>query len=163
MPIVETGGSDCSRSSRSPWSTSSCFVTGSRPASADGLGVVKTTLEKMARGGIFDQIGGGFHRYSTDSVWLAPHFEKMLYDNASAGGVVPPRLASDWRTAVPAGRREDAGLRAEGDDPSSQAASIRRRMPTLKAKRANSSFGCRGRSIRYLSRTSAALPWSIGV
>ena len=50
--------------------------------SADGLGVVKTTLEKMARGGIFDQIGGGFHRYSTDSVWLAPHFEKMLYDNA---------------------------------------------------------------------------------
>ena len=50
--------------------------------SADGLGIVKTTLEKMARGGIFDQIGGGFHRYSTDSVWLAPHFEKMLYDNA---------------------------------------------------------------------------------
>ena len=88
--------------------------------SADGLGVVKTTLEKMARGGIFDQIGGGFHRYSTDSVWLAPHFEKMLYDNASVGGAVPPRLASDGRTAVPAGRRKDAGLRAEGDDPSSR-------------------------------------------
>ena len=50
--------------------------------SADGLGIVKTTLEKLARGGIFDQIGGGFHRYSTDSVWLVPHFEKMLYDNA---------------------------------------------------------------------------------
>ena len=50
--------------------------------SAEGLGIVKTTLEKMARGGIFDQIGGGFHRYSTDSVWLVPHFEKMLYDNA---------------------------------------------------------------------------------
>ena len=50
--------------------------------SADGLGIVKTTLEKMARGGIFDQVGGGFHRYSTDSVWLVPHFEKMLYDNA---------------------------------------------------------------------------------
>ncbi len=40
------------------------------------------TLEKMARGGIFDQIGGGFHRYSTDARWLVPHFEKMLYDNA---------------------------------------------------------------------------------
>lgn len=40
------------------------------------------TLSKMARGGIFDQIGGGFHRYSTDSKWLVPHFEKMLYDNA---------------------------------------------------------------------------------
>lgn len=40
------------------------------------------TLKKMASGGIFDQIGGGFHRYSTDSKWLVPHFEKMLYDNA---------------------------------------------------------------------------------
>ncbi len=40
------------------------------------------TLEKMAAGGIHDQIGGGFHRYSTDSAWLVPHFEKMLYDNA---------------------------------------------------------------------------------
>lgn len=40
------------------------------------------TLKKMAKGGIFDQIGGGFHRYSTDAMWLVPHFEKMLYDNA---------------------------------------------------------------------------------
>jgi len=40
------------------------------------------TLDKMAKGGIFDQIGGGFHRYSTDAKWLVPHFEKMLYDNA---------------------------------------------------------------------------------
>ena len=40
------------------------------------------TLKKMANGGIFDQIGGGFHRYSTDQAWLVPHFEKMLYDNA---------------------------------------------------------------------------------
>ncbi|GAB4339142.1 MAG: thioredoxin domain-containing protein [Calditrichia bacterium] len=40
------------------------------------------TLRKMANGGIYDQIGGGFHRYSTDAKWLVPHFEKMLYDNA---------------------------------------------------------------------------------
>lgn len=40
------------------------------------------TLKKMAQGGIFDQLGGGFHRYSTDARWLVPHFEKMLYDNA---------------------------------------------------------------------------------
>ena len=40
------------------------------------------TLKRMAKGGIFDQIGGGFHRYSTDAMWLVPHFEKMLYDNA---------------------------------------------------------------------------------
>ena len=43
---------------------------------------VLTSLEKMAHGGIYDQLGGGFHRYSTDERWLVPHFEKMLYDNA---------------------------------------------------------------------------------
>ena len=44
-----------------------------------------TTLDRMARGGIMDQLAGGFHRYSTDEAWLVPHFEKMLYDNASLG------------------------------------------------------------------------------
>jgi hypothetical protein len=39
------------------------------------------TLERMARGGLYDQVGGGFHRYATDEAWLVPHFEKMLYDN----------------------------------------------------------------------------------
>ena len=46
------------------------------------LSMLELTLEKMARGGIYDQVGGGFHRYSTDGFWLVPHFEKMLYDNA---------------------------------------------------------------------------------
>ena len=46
------------------------------------LEMVELTLEKMAYGGIYDQVGGGFHRYSTDAFWLVPHFEKMLYDNA---------------------------------------------------------------------------------
>ncbi len=44
--------------------------------------IVETTLRKMANGGIYDQLGGGFHRYSVDAEWLTPHFEKMLYDNA---------------------------------------------------------------------------------
>jgi uncharacterized protein YyaL (SSP411 family) len=44
--------------------------------------VAEHTLEQMARGGMYDQLGGGFHRYSTDAEWLVPHFEKMLYDNA---------------------------------------------------------------------------------
>ncbi len=48
----------------------------------DALSLVKTTLTKMACGGIYDQIGGGFARYSTDALWRVPHFEKMLYDNA---------------------------------------------------------------------------------
>jgi hypothetical protein len=44
--------------------------------------MVRHTLVKMAKGGIYDQVGGGFHRYSVDEHWLVPHFEKMLYDNA---------------------------------------------------------------------------------
>ncbi|HEV7129391.1 MAG TPA: thioredoxin domain-containing protein [Ktedonobacterales bacterium] len=46
------------------------------------LELVRLTLDSMAAGGIYDQVGGGFHRYSTDEHWLVPHFEKMLYDNA---------------------------------------------------------------------------------
>src|SRR5947208_1468358 len=49
---------------------------------ARALDIVTRTLDAMDRGGIHDQIGGGFHRYSTDEKWLQPHFEKMLYDNA---------------------------------------------------------------------------------
>ena len=46
------------------------------------LDILSLTLKRMAEGGMYDQIGGGFHRYSTDRAWLIPHFEKMLYDNA---------------------------------------------------------------------------------
>jgi uncharacterized protein YyaL (SSP411 family) len=53
-----------------------------RTGNEHALAIVTFTLDKMARGGIYDQIGGGFHRYATDSIWLVPHFEKMLYDNA---------------------------------------------------------------------------------
>ena len=53
-----------------------------RTGNANALNMVEVTLEKMARGGMYDQLGGGFHRYSVDERWLVPHFEKMLYDNA---------------------------------------------------------------------------------
>ena len=48
--------------------------------------VVRVTLNRMASGGIYDHLGGGFARYSVDARWLVPHFEKMLYDNALLGG-----------------------------------------------------------------------------
>ena len=51
------------------------------------LASVRQTLGVMAAGGIYDQIGGGFHRYATDAIWLVPHFEKMLYDNALLASV----------------------------------------------------------------------------
>jgi uncharacterized protein YyaL (SSP411 family) len=54
----------------------------SNTASADPLSMVLFTLDRMARGGIRDQVGGGYHRYATSRYWIVPHFEKMLYDNA---------------------------------------------------------------------------------
>ena len=53
-----------------------------RTKRAEPLAMVEKTLQRMALGGMYDQLGGGFHRYSTDQTWLVPHFEKMLYDNA---------------------------------------------------------------------------------
>src|SRR5947199_4330735 len=53
-----------------------------RTGSEQALHMATLTLDKMAYGGMYDQVGGGFHRYSTDDRWLVPHFEKMLYDNA---------------------------------------------------------------------------------
>ncbi len=53
-----------------------------RTGNEDAIDMVTHTCRKMAEGGIYDQLGGGFHRYSTDAKWLVPHFEKMLYDNA---------------------------------------------------------------------------------
>ena len=55
------------------------YLRGSKPALRDAVVI---SLEKMSQGGIYDHLGGGFARYSTDQMWLVPHFEKMLYDNA---------------------------------------------------------------------------------
>jgi uncharacterized protein YyaL (SSP411 family) len=53
----------------------------------EALPMVRATLDRMAAGGMYDQIGGGFHRYSVDARWHVPHFEKMLYDNAQLAGL----------------------------------------------------------------------------
>ena len=53
-----------------------------RTGEPEWLRLVRFSFTKMAHGGLYDQLGGGFHRYSVDTVWLVPHFEKMLYDNA---------------------------------------------------------------------------------
>ena len=53
-----------------------------RSRDQEWLKMVEVTLQRMALGGLYDQLGGGFHRYSVDNYWLIPHFEKMLYDNA---------------------------------------------------------------------------------
>ena len=58
-----------------------------RTGDKHAIKMVQTTLSNMARGGIYDHLGGGFHRYSTDPIWLVPHFEKMLYDQAALATV----------------------------------------------------------------------------
>ncbi len=64
--------------------------------------MVETTLDRMAQGGMYDQIGGGFSRYSTDEKWLVPHFEKMLYDQA----LLVPVYVDAWRvTGKPSYKR----------------------------------------------------------
>ena len=70
----------------------------------------------MARGGIYDQIGGGFHRYSIDDVWLVPHFEKMLYDNALLARVYLHAYQVTGDAFLPPHRRGDSRLRAARDD-----------------------------------------------
>jgi uncharacterized protein YyaL (SSP411 family) len=66
-----------------------------RAKAADVDDMLAVTLDHMARGGIYDQVGGGFHRYSTERTWTVPHFEKMLYDNAQLVEV----YARAWETA----------------------------------------------------------------
>ncbi|TMA37166.1 MAG: thioredoxin domain-containing protein, partial [Deltaproteobacteria bacterium] len=70
-----------------------------RTGDEQAMRMATLTLEKMAAGGVHDQVGGGFHRYSTDARWLVPHFEKMLYDNAL--------LALTYLDAYQATGRED--------------------------------------------------------
>ncbi|MDQ6747665.1 MAG: thioredoxin domain-containing protein, partial [Candidatus Dormibacteraeota bacterium] len=73
----------------------------------EALRMVHLSLQKMAGGGIHDQLGGGFHRYSTDDHWLAPHFEKMLYDQAL---LVPVYLHAFQVTGKQAYRRTCEGI-----------------------------------------------------
>jgi uncharacterized protein YyaL (SSP411 family) len=64
-----------------PFELDLCLRAFAREGDAGALAIVRTTLDRMADGGIHDQLGGGFCRYSVDAQWTIPHFEKMLYDN----------------------------------------------------------------------------------
>ena len=107
-PTASTAASAARPSSRPPrpWS---CCSPAARPRSS------RRTLDAMLAGGIYDQIGGGFARYSVDAVWLVPHFEKMLYDNA----LLARAYLHGWQVArpraLPPRLRGDAGLDAARD------------------------------------------------
>ncbi|MGL4648966.1 MAG: thioredoxin domain-containing protein, partial [Caldilineaceae bacterium] len=78
----EDGGFGSQPKFPQPMTLDFCLTQHKRTGNLDALLMAELTLEKMAQGGIYDQLGGGFHRYSVDGEWLVPHFEKMLYDNA---------------------------------------------------------------------------------
>ena len=82
------------------------------------LEMITTTLDAMAAGGMYDQVGGGFARYSTDDYWLVPHFEKMLYDNALLARAYLHAYLAHRRAAVPPHRRRDDRVRAARPPPS---------------------------------------------
>jgi uncharacterized protein YyaL (SSP411 family) len=78
----EKGGFGQAPKFPSPMNLDFCLRYHRRTGRQEPLDFVQLTLRKMAQGGIYDQLGGGFHRYSVDEAWQVPHFEKMLYDNA---------------------------------------------------------------------------------
>ncbi len=78
----EEGGFGSQPKFPQPMTLDFAMTQSARTGDLDALYMAELTLEKMAEGGIYDHLGGGFHRYSVDAVWLVPHFEKMLYDNA---------------------------------------------------------------------------------
>ena len=86
-PASTTGGAASGRRPSSPSPTCSSCSCGPTPVTPtqDTLGMVTVTLDAMASGGMYDHLGGGFARYSTDAEWLVPHFEKMLYRPGPAG------------------------------------------------------------------------------
>ena len=79
------------------------------------LDMVTTTLDRMAGGGIYDQLGGGFARYSTDERWHVPHFEKMLYDNAQLLQLYTRAWQVTGASALPDGRDRDRRVLAPRD------------------------------------------------
>ena len=98
-------------SSRRRWCSSSSCATTPGPAPPTRSPWCAARCAAMARGGMYDQLGGGFARYAVDAGWVVPHFEKMLYDNACSCGSTPTCGARP-ATGSPARRRGDRGVPA---------------------------------------------------
>ncbi len=119
---------------------------------ADALSMVEKTLDGMKNGGMYDHVGGGFARYSTDERWLVPHFEKMLYDNAQLARVYLEAhqvTGSDEYRRV---AREILDYVARARCNRRKAATTPPRTPTARARKASSSCGSQTRSPRSWSR-----------
>ena len=146
--IRSTAASAPRRNSRNPAFSNCCGGPGSARGKPPYSDAVTRTLTTIGQGGIYDHLGGGWARYSTDARWLVPHFEKMLYDNAELVGL----MSLVWQETrdplyATAGRRDGRLARAR-DDPSARAGSTAASTPTASTRRANSTSGPRPRSTR---------------
>jgi uncharacterized protein YyaL (SSP411 family) len=103
--------------------------------------MVETTLAAMASGGIYDHLGGGFARYSVDATWTIPHFEKMLYDQASLARLYLHAFQATGDPRVAPGRHRDDCTTCFATSACQEAASPQQRTPTPKARRAASTSG----------------------
>ena len=124
-----------------------------RTGSPQARAMVDATCEAMARGGMYDQLGGGFARYAVDRAWVVPHFEKMLYDNALLLGVYA-RWGTRWGSGSPQTRRT-----------SWSASWVRRRAgwrprstPTPRVRKGGSTSGHRPSSPTRSARTTVRGP-----
>ena len=97
--------------------------------------MVTKTLDAMAAGGMYDLLGGGFHRYSVDRRWLVPHFEKMLYDNALLASTYLHGWVVTGEERYRPGHRGDPRLRPPGARPPGGRPSPLRRTRTPTASR----------------------------
>ena len=129
-----------------PSCSPSCSAPRPAASTRPSLPMVELTLDRMARGGMHDHLGGGFHRYSTDERWLVSHFEKMLYDQAL--------IARSYLEAYQVtGKREYAAVARDIFDyvrrdltVAGRRRSIPPRMPIRKARKGSSTSGPRPRS-----------------
>ena len=113
--MPRTADSTAHRSFRRPCVSSSARLLVGTGA-ADAAEMALDTFRAMARGGIYDQVGGGFHRYAVDDAWQVPHFEKMLYDNALLIGLGTHLWQATQDAEVRTCDGGDAGLGAPRND-----------------------------------------------
>ena len=112
-----------------------------RTGDGEALRMARGTLEAMARGGIYDQLAGGFARYSVDAQWVVPHFEKMLYDNALLLRVYLHLWRATGRRVGAPGRRRDRRLPDPRPRDARGRASPRRSTPTPTGSRGSPTSG----------------------
>ena len=135
--VVRPGNGGWGRAPKFPQPMTIEFLLRRHVATGDArpLAIARRSLDAMADGGIHDQLGGGFHRYSTDARWLVPHFEQMLYDNAQLARV----YLHAWQLTGDARYRDGRDRHARLHDPRADdrptARSPPARTPTPTAKR----------------------------